>query len=748
MMMLGGMNFGRFSAPVAVAALLLTASGTQVKGQGAGSADPPIWPPSTNWLQEQAPQWSVEGSNTLRLEEYSISGDETTSPFAFEGPQFYDELQFNFFRDMSPWETLRGDFQGLANYSDYRLPEEGLTIERFNLTWEKGDSPVPFRIETGDYFGFFSVRTLQQSLKGLQADVQPIGNYFGEQHSFQLLTGISAPNYRGVDTAADLYIGGSWLIEHPDVGAVIFNGISNRRESDVVAGHDELRQTTFSVAAERSVQLGGQKINMQGEFGRFSGDIDLGAASRMDRVGFGHFFELNGETGTPLTWDFRFERFDDDYRPHGATITPNRRTVELRSAYRFEDGTNLTGRIQKFVDTAQHGNAVETFVYGTTVSGIVPSSLLSSANYRFDAFIQNAEDRARATTDTRTHSLRFDLNKPLDDQMNGRLSLSRISTLNQITDSQTITTQATVGVSRPVEYYGFVGTLSPQLLVRRVTGPGDSKDFGPSMGISLAQGGHSIAGNVSLLNQVRKNALTLGTFDAQVNYNYVSGRHTLGAEAQYQNRNPTGPGQTNSYKIGVFWRYAFSRPARTQTQAAPGFATAATQPGPGRFRIGNLPPGTRFAEVEGLMSAYGIVGGTTLPNVTVYETRVLPDIDQRQRLAIQHQGGRVTKTALIIDFDNTGDGVSSAQTYERVREALIRRYGNPSLTNNQGTITGAFVAAINSNQLIRNTEWRLPSGTLRLGIPRRLDGTVRMEVQYAERFPPARETLWSIRNVR
>lgn len=158
----GGNIAGRVAAAAAVALLSVAAVNGSVRAQATGGAtEPPSWwPPSTEWLQEQAPQWNVDGSNTLRYEVYDITGDESTSPFAFEGPQVYDELQMSFSRDMSPWETVRGDLQGLINFSDYRLDKERVTLERFNVTWEKGDSPVPFRIEGGDYFGFFSVRTL------------------------------------------------------------------------------------------------------------------------------------------------------------------------------------------------------------------------------------------------------------------------------------------------------------------------------------------------------------------------------------------------------------------------------------------------------------------------------------------------------------------------------------------------------------------------------------------------------------
>ena len=66
----------------------------------------------------------------------------------------------------------------------------------------------------------------------------------------------------------------------------------------------------------------------------------------------------------------------------------------------------------------------------------------------------------------------------------------------------------------------------------------------------------------------------------------------------------------------------------------------------------------------------------------------------------------------------------------------------------QGQISAAFAADVNAARLIRLSEWRTPAGTIRLGIPRRLDRRVRIEVQLAPSFPSSRETLWSIEAVK
>jgi hypothetical protein len=89
-----------------------------------------------------------------------------------------------------------------------------------------------------------------------------------------------------------------------------------------------------------------------------------------------------------------------------------------------------------------------------------------------------------------------------------------------------------------------------------------------------------------------------------------------------------------------------------------------------------------------------------------------------------------------------------AQTFERVRQALIRRYGAPSSVFNRGDFRPSLADDVNTDQFIRLSEWRTPEGIIRFGIPRRLDRIVRMEVQIARSFPDPTQTRWSFEDLR
>jgi hypothetical protein len=132
----------------------------------------------------------------------------------------------------------------------------------------------------------------------------------------------------------------------------------------------------------------------------------------------------------------------------------------------------------------------------------------------------------------------------------------------------------------------------------------------------------------------------------------------------------------------------------------------------------------------------------------VYEARVLEEVDQRQRLALLHEAGKITLAALIVEFDDIGNRDSVFQVFERVRRLLLERFGNPAFAIEQGEFSASFAAEVNSGRLVRLMEWPTEAGWLRLGIPRRLDGQVRIEVQHARSFPPPGDTLWSVESVR
>ena len=89
-----------------------------------------------------------------------------------------------------------------------------------------------------------------------------------------------------------------------------------------------------------------------------------------------------------------------------------------------------------------------------------------------------------------------------------------------------------------------------------------------------------------------------------------------------------------------------------------------------------------------------------------------------------------------------------ARAFERVRKALLDRFGPPAASFEEGAFDAGFVNALGAGRFIRVMEWQAGAGRLRFGIPRRLDGEPRMELQYARAFGTPRDAHWSLEALR
>ena len=235
-------------------------------------------------------------------------------------------------------------------------------------------------------------------------------------------------------------------------------------------------------------------------------------------------------------------------------------------------------------------------------------------------------------------------------------------------------------------------------------------------------------------------------------YRYTKRQHLFGLEANLFDRD-TDPGDsTQAYRLSAYWTYSFDRPpvavAAREVRPLGADRSDIAAPIEVQATIAGLAPGVTEDKVQAALARAGISGGVTQAGFVVYETPLLSDVLRRQRLVLEYAAGNLARMALIINFDNVGDQDTVRQTFERLRQTLIRQLGNPTRTIREGAFTANLVADINNQRLVNFVEWETTSGTIRFGIPRRLDRRVRMEVQYARRLPQPSETLWSIEAIR
>ncbi len=697
------------------------------------------------------PDWHLHGSNTARASWYDAAGLTSASPYPLKGYMGFDEFNLYFDRRQSRYNLTRGEISGVVNASDgYRSSHNGMVPERLNLTRENGEGGLPYRLEVGDYFAYYSYLTLQRSLKGVQLELQPVTDAGGRRHSIIITSGADEADWRSLTLKDDYSNGISWLIQDPEQGSLNLNLVYNHRDGTSSKSTLDRDQYVFSIAAEKAFSLWQQQLNLEVEGARFIGDYNglTGAASGQSKRDTGMFAELTGfSSSLPLDYRLRYERYGQDFRPRGAVITPDRASYEAHAGWRFASGLRARARVQVFDDALETANTLRTRTYGLNFSGPILQGLFHDISGTVDTYIQNRN------SDTLSQTLNASISKPLPHDWTGRAALFLQHLDDQTTaHADLLTHQLILGADHPVRIAGFEGLITPGINLRTLRNGGHySNDVSPSLALSLHRGPHALRMDYASQIQHRRLALSgpdIDTHTLNLDYRYTHGASVFGIEANAFNRNPD-PGQhTNAYRVSLFWTYNFDRPplrlARTTRPiaATPDPRTTVTTDPYG------LAPGAPKAAVMQALGTAGISGDSRQGAYLVYEYPLFNQILKRQRLGLRFVAGTLADSALIIDFDDVGDRDSVEQSYERVHQELLRRYGPATRTYEQGRFTPRFVADVNGQRLVRMVEWETATGVLRFGIPRRLDGQVRMEIRHARRLPRLGETLWSVEAIR
>ena len=699
--------------------------------------------------------WNIQGTNTLRGSVYTVEGAGAGSPFPDEGDMFFDEFNIYFDKTNSAYSHTRGEISGLYNLNDdYRSPDFGVVPERISLIHESGEGSLPFRAEFGDHFAYYSYLTLQRSLKGFQLELQPLNKIFGYSQSLLISSGADQSNWRRLDLKDNYTNGLSWLMQN-DNGGFSFNLVHNYRDGSVDFGTLDRNQFVASLSGEHYFSSSEYDMTLEGEIAHFIGDHNgvAGAASGQDRNGSGYFLQLSGRSKT-MPWDYRlrFDNYDQDFQPTGAIVNPDRRSIEFHSGWLYDSGIRMRGRVQLFQDSVGTTNKLSTHTYGLNFSGPLLKWLADDIRGNMDAFLQTRNDEL-STVDSFAENVNLSLTKPLPDDWLGRASLFWQNLDDEsATDADQFIRQLNLNADHAFYIAGFEGVITPGIMLRTLRrGVSDSTDINPTLALNLIRGPHAIRADYGSLIQNR--SLASGAIDTDIHtlnldYRYSRKQHVFGLESNLFARDPEPGATTEAYRVSAFWTYQFDKPASSVAYNERSTTTGVAQSTGMVKSMADLKPGLNEQQVDVALESAGIVGGTLQSGLVVYETPLIRDLIRRQRLALEYETGLLERSALVVDFDDVGDAISVSQTFERVRQILIRQLGNPSRTFETGEFTASFMADINSQRLIRIIEWDTPDGKIRFGIPRRLDNQVRMEVQYARSFPQPRETLWSISRLR
>jgi hypothetical protein len=234
-------------------------------------------------------------------------------------------------------------------------------------------------------------------------------------------------------------------------------------------------------------------------------------------------------------------------------------------------------------------------------------------------------------------------------------------------------------------------------------------------------------------------------------YSFTTGKHSISLEGNYDDRDPELNTDTHDYKIGISYTISFEKPARILTHTGrtvtPVLPEGKAPPSKKIFQLADFSLGMNFSDAVSSMESQLGGQGVKLPGMVVFETEFYDDIDQRQRLVLVQDKKRLETAGVIISLKDIGGLDTTEQIYRNLQAVITKRYGAPA-TYNIGEFSTNLVNDVNAGKFIRNSEWTVSGGKIRLGIPQRLDGTVRIEVQYAASFPPPRQTFWSIEGLK
>lgn len=678
--------------------------------------------------------WSISGTNTIRAEYYDIDGDHNTSPWPHHGSQFYNELDLNLHRRISPWESLRFSLSGLANSSDYRSNEQGGLLERGLLYWEKGDAAIPFRLQLGDYYAAQSPRTLQRGLKGLQVELQP-----GSGHSIQLFSGIAAPVYRHLDAELGIYSGASWLIEGQTLGAFSLTGVHHNRGEN--SSQIELNQSVASLAWYKPFSVGSQDLDFETELAFFSGEYDDGG-SLVDSEDKGYYVQF-GSHAQQLNYRLLFEQYGEDFRPAGGALTPDHRAVEGHAGWIFTSGIRLRGRVQSFRDNLESNNPLDTDLAGLSLSG--PLWHGSSLHVGIDAFAQKREDRTQ-TLETETRNISINLNQPITSRLSARGGVIWTATDDRLNDVVSINRQLKVAVDARFSAWGWHGTFSPGVILRDVSGVSESSEVNPTLAVILSNGAHNLMFSHNWINYDGHSDITIDTTlqKTALAYNYRKGQHRLGLEINRFDRDPDGESDTEAYRLSAYWSVSFDRPA--QVVALMPAKNADIEKFSVLSDLLELSVGTSLDEIEIHLSRNHQTPAYRLPGLDIYEMQLLEKLDLRQRLGLIHESGILREVNLALDFIDTSNINSMARDYAHARDLLLKKYGVPKDFQEEGIFSDQLTVDLAMGRFERTLEWKTDSGTMRFGIPQRLDGQLRMEILHARTLPAGRN--WGVEALR
>ncbi|MDD3445759.1 MAG: hypothetical protein PHS60_10140 [Zavarzinia sp.] len=689
--------------------------------------------------------WNLYGSLSGRSEWFVVTGDKSRSPYFDRDQQGFVEFDGGFERAFGDFESLSGYARGVLSASSYRTLEPGFTLEGARLIWQKGDGVLPFRLETGDIFAFTSTRTALVGLRGFALELQPDLGTPERALSILAFAGVSATDYDALTLDDGFFAGTSFLFSDETDGVVTANAVYHRRGADAAAGlARDIDQTVASVGFTRNFRLFDHHIDLFGEAAHFAGDDVSG--QRRNRSDGGWYGELQGRNRDGLFYGISYQRYGNDYRPAAAAVIADHQALESRIGWRFDGGLTVRGRYLDYDDGVATTNPLNTKTYGIGLSGPLARDAWPGLSATLDLFHTRIEDEA-GTRDRDTDSFSASVTAPFDNGWSGRFGL-RVQDVETRapTTSHFISRQADAGITIPWTLGDVAGSVTPGAVMRLIDGAGsDSTEYGPRLALSAYGGPHAVDLSLSTYVYDRQEAGTedLLALQASASYAYSWERHRLGFDISYDGRDPATTERTDTLRIGIFYSVAFQ--AAGQGYAAVGEVGDLAAAGDIALDFAALSTRASVDDLRRRLAEAGFGTGARVGTLHVYDARLFENVDNLQRFALVERDGAVDRLVAVVELVDPASATEAGRLFQRIEQDLARRYGPPTDAVDEGQFTGGdFQAMVADGTIARVREWQFADGVLRLGIPQRMDGRARIELQFGATMPPIRFKRWSV----
>jgi len=366
-----------------------------------------------------------------------------------------------------------------------------------------------------------------------------------------------------------------------------------------------------------------------------------------------------------------------------------------------------------------------------------------------DAFIETSEDD-KDTTDNKVRSLQADLRKTFSPKVSGRLAFSHRLTDDRNNDaSDQRISQLTVGVDRVSKIFDWDGRVGLDLENRIIDAGGTkSREFTPAINVAIARNEHSLSFNYRFQRQDKIDPILLDidTAQAGLRYQLCRANNTFGLEYLINRREDTNGIWTRATQITAFWEHTFDEyyNARSSRKAlAIDEKSMVAAAGISGDALTSFALGQSFDAAVASVTALTGAEARTWGNLAMADLKLFNDIPQRQRIVLENSENKLKQAVLVIDVDGSVPG-QVGDVLERTRRTLIERYGTPSEVDERGTLGPRLAERHRAGLFARTAQWEIPGGVVRLGLPRRLDGRLKVEVHWAEDLGRVRDPMWGL----